>query len=141
MTVNNDRPIALAALRLDLLCRRDDHKYDKQFYEYAALLFGEKNLTIWEKQGGKEKIRDMLRTNLEVFQDADTSGEGFVKRLCEMYSFGAFVDETGSDFLDAALASDDEEMIGDLADLIMAKMGISAEVTYVCLTSLKKGGR
>lgn len=129
------RPIALAALRLDLLCRSKDDKYNKHMWDLAEFLFGKENIALWKEQGGKEKIREMLYKNLDVFQSADSNGDGFITRLYEMYSADEFIDESGVDFLKAALTSGNEEMIGNLIEMIVEKMGISKLVAVSCLIS------
>lgn len=133
------RPIALAALKLDILCGGNEKDND-QIWQLTELLYGENNVSVWKENGGTEKIREMFRKNLEVFQNADTTGQGFRNRLAELYTAGEFVDETGEDFLESALASDDEELIDNLADLIIEKMCISERVAAICLASLARDG-
>lgn len=136
------RPIAIAALDLDLLCKHKDGKHSKHMWELAEFLFGKENIELWKKQGGKEKIREMLYKNLDVFQSADSTGDGFIHHLNDMYSAGEFIDESGVDFLKAALTSGDEEMIDNLIEMIVEKMGISKLVAVSCFVSFysKKNG-
>lgn len=138
--MENERPIAQAALQLDILCRCDHDKHKDRIWQLAEDLFGKSNDSLWKDHGGIDKIREMIHKNLDVFQSADTTGVGFFRRLFEMWFSGEFVDETGTDLMSTALASGDDELKGNLVYLIIEKMGIGEKVLVACVDSYERNG-
>ena len=133
------RPVAMAGLRLTRLCDHLDERSDNEYWRLARILLGEKNVDSWLVGGeahAKEMIRKMLYKNLEVFQYADTTGEGLVNRLCEMYLAGDFIDDTGNDVLIANIMGKDN---GDaFTNVLLNKIGVSPEVLLICINAYTK---
>lgn len=133
------RPIAMAGLRLTMLCDHPDERTDDEYWALAKALLGNKNVNTWLEAGeahAREMIRKMLYRNLDVFRYADTTGKGLGKRLYRMFLDGDFVDDTGNDVLIANIMGKDN---GDeLADALLNKMGVSPEVLLICLNAYTK---
>lgn len=135
------RPIAMAGLRLIMLCDHPDERTDDEYWALAKALLGEQNVNTWLQAGethAREMVRKMLYKNLEVFQYADTTGEGFVNRLYEMYLAGDFADDTGDDAVVAMIMGQDR--VDDFSSMMIDKMGVSPEVMLLCISAMKKRG-
>lgn len=133
------RPIAMAGLRLTMLCDHPDKRTDEEYWAFARILLGEQNVNTWLESGeehAREMISKMLYKNLEVFQYADTTGEGLVNRLYEMHLAGDFIDDTGNDVLIANIMGKDNG--NELADALLNKMGVSPEVLLICINAYAK---
>lgn len=136
----DDRPIADAALQLEALCASKDDKNDDQIWQLGELLFGEDNVSLWKKYGGKRKIVEMLYKNYDVLRTADTTGIGFYARFMAMWLTGDFESKDGNDLIILALKFGDDKMMSALNDLIFAKMGISKRVASACASAyIRKG--
>ena len=133
------RPVAMAGLRLTRLCDHLDERSDNEYWRLARILLGEKNVDSWLVGGeahAKEMIRKMLYRNLDIFKDADTTGEGLLKRMYKMYIDGEFVDDTGNDLLIANIMG--QEISDDFLTTLLEKIGISPEVFIVCVNTYAK---
>ena len=138
----NKRPVAMAGLRLTMLCDHPDEKTDDEYWALAKILLGNKNVNTWLETGeehAREMIRKMLYKNLEVFQYADTTGEGFVNRLYEMYLAGDFIDDTGNDVLIASIMG--QEIRDDFVTTLLDKIGVSPEAFIVCVNAYAKNSK
>lgn len=137
-TMENKRPIAAAAIRLTQLCNMDNKATNTKYWEISKALLGEENVNLWLENGeeyANTMIRQMLYKNLEVFQYADTTGEGFRKRLSRMFLDNDFIDASGVDVMAAVVAGHDRT--DDLIDMIFAKMGVSPEVIMANLYAIQ----
>lgn len=133
------RPIAMAGLRLTMLCDHPDKRTDDEYWALAKVLLGEQNVNTWLEVGeehAREMIRKMLYRNLDMFRYADTTGEGLGKRLYRMFLDGDFVDDTGNDVLIANIMGKDNG--NEFADVLLNKMGVSPEVLLICLNAYTK---
>ena len=134
-----NRPVAMAGLRLTMLCDHPDKRTDDEYWALAKVLLGDENVNTWLEAGeehAREMIRKMLYRNLDIFQYADTTGEGLVNRLCEMYLAGDFIDDTGNDVLIANIMG--QEIKEDFLTTLLEKIGISPEVFIVCANAHTK---
>ena len=133
------RPIAMAGLRLTMLCDHPDKRTDDEYWALAKVLLGKKNVNTWLEDGeahAREMIRKMLYRNLDMFRYADTTGEGLVKRLYRMFLDGDFVDDTGNDVLIANIMGKDK---GDaFTKVLLNKIGVSPEVLLICINAYAK---
>ena len=136
------RPIAMAGLRLIMLCDHPDERTDDEYWALAKVLLGKKNVNTWLEDGeahAREMIRKMLYRNLDMFRYADTTGEGFVKRLYRMFLDGDFVDDTGNDVLIANIMGKDNG--NEVASVLLNKMGVSPEVLLICMNAYAKNSK
>jgi len=127
-----------AAMRLYKEFEADTHDMDV-FWTAAGLLFCKDNLLAWADNGDYAKIHDALLTNMPVFRDCDTTGEGFVGRLCDLYNNGAFTDENGNKTLHITQNGNGMWDLGirpDNAKLVADKMEVSEAVVCRCLLAL-----
>ncbi len=138
--MSDKRPIEHAALQLETLCTRKDDKKDEQIWQLSEFLFGEDNASLWKKYWGKRKVVEMLYRNYDVFRTADTTGIGFYARFVAMWLTGSFFSKDGTDLIRNALKFGDDKMMGELNNLIFAKMGISKRVASACVSSYKRKG-
>lgn len=137
-TVENKRPIAAAGIRLTQLCDMDNKATNTEYWEISKALLGEENVNLWLENGeeyANSMIRQMLYKNLEVFQYADTTGEGLINRVYRMFLDDDFVDPSGIDVMAAVIAGHDRS--NDLAKMIFAKMGVSPEVITANLYAIR----
>lgn len=133
------RPIAMAGLRLTMLCEHPDKRADDEYWALAKVLLGEQNVNTWLEVGEEhvsEMIRKMLYRNLDMFRYADTTGEGLGKCLYRMFLDGDFVDDTGNDVLIANIMGKDNG--NEFADVLLNKMGVSPEVLLICINAYAK---
>lgn len=133
------RPIAIAGLRLTMLCDHPDKRTDDEYWALAKALLGNKNVNSWLETGeehAREMIRKMLYRNLDMFRYADTTGEGLVKCIYRMFLDGDFVDDTGNDVLIANIMGKDNG--NEVADVLLNKMGVSPEVLLICINAYAK---
>lgn len=131
--------ISAAAISLYTQFQSKDELNTEAFWEAANLLFGEELLTAWANDGGYNKIFEALQKNLRVFQDADTTGIAFVKRLYQLSKAGCFVNENGENTLKISVNPEGELDLGITPDNLQdvaQKMEISEVALCVCLHSL-----
>lgn len=136
------RPIAMAGLRLTMLCDHPDKRTDDEYWALAKALLGEQNVNTWLQAGethAREMVRKMLYRNLDMFRYADTTGEGLVKRLYRMFLDGDFVDDTGNDVLIANIMGKDNG--NEVANILLNKMGVSPEVLLICMNAYAKNSK
>lgn len=107
------------------------------FWDTARFLFGNENLMAWRAMGGNNKIEEMLEKNDIVFRTAETTGEGFVQRLCELSLAGVFTGKSGKNLLE--ISADYKPLLNPAAiPLVLKKMGISAAVFMQCVSAIKR---
>lgn len=122
-----------------MLCDHPDKRTDDEYWALAKALLGDDSVNTWLEAGeehAREMIRKMLYKNLEIFQYADTTGEGLANRLCEMYLAGDFIDDTGNDVLIANIMG--QEIKDDFVTTLLDKIGVSPEVFIICVDAYMK---
>ena len=130
------RSIPYAAMELHTQIR-DGIPDPQVFWDTARFLFGNENLMAWRAMGGNNKIEEMLDKNDIVFRTAETTGAGFVQRLCELSLAGVFTGKSGKNLLESS--ANYKLLLNPLAiPLVLKKMGISAPVFMQCVTSIKR---
>lgn len=113
------------------------NEYDiPQFCVAANLLFGDKLLSEWcNAEDPVVHVQKALDDNMQIFQDADTNGLGFLARIIELGTSDAFVDGDGRTVLkvvqDADMCIEENSL-----DTILQVLQISPLVFVTCIKSL-----
>lgn len=109
----------------------------EQFFEAALLLFGADRIRKWRDEGDYDRIKRALQQNLEVFKDADTTGDGFISRLQYLHTFGRLVDRNGKNILETSekVESTDVNMKKSIISDIAQVMDISETVAIIAMAS------
>lgn len=109
-----------------------------QFWASAEYLFGADKLDEWGWADGIDKIHDALVGTSVVFGDAESSGDGFLKKMEEIASEGKIIGEDGS--IIAEISDDSWSIDNKSVDEFAEKMGMSKEAVLSCIQALDKLG-
>lgn len=109
-----------------------------QFWASAEYLFGADKLDEWGWADGIDKIHDALVGTSVVFGDAESSGDGFLKKMEEIASEGKIIGEDGS--IIAEISDDSWSIDNKSVDEFAEKMGMSKEAVLACIQALDKLG-
>lgn len=112
----------------------------EQFFAAAVLLFGRDHLIEWRDSGDYDRIKTALQQNLQIFRDAETTGDGFIRRMYYLHTFGKLVDKNGENLLEITerLENDDVGLKKNIISDIAQVMGVSETVAIVAMVSAKR---
>ena len=137
------KTLRYAAIDLSEMLRQLDAGQEpdmEQLFEAALLLFGREHLREWHDNGGYDRIEQALQQNLQIFRDAETTGDGFIKRMYHLYTSGQLMDKNGKNILEISEQSESadiglkKEIISDIARV----MDISETVVVIAMVSAKR---
>ena len=107
----------------------------EKLFSAIRLLFGRKKAKNWMRKNDYEGIRQALDENMPIFQDAETTGYGFLQRMFQLYGSGKLVDENGKDLIEIYENMEKEDIEGYMQSItdIAQAMGISPTVVVIAL--------
>lgn len=112
----------------------------EQLFAAAVLLFGKDHLIEWRDAGDYDRIKQVLQQNLQIFRDAETTGDGFMKRLYNLHTSGKLVDKDGENLLEVSenLESADIGLKKEIISDIAKAMEVSETVVIIAMVSAGK---
>ena len=141
--MTNYKTINYAAIDLSEMLRQLEAGEEpdmEQFFAAATLLFGRDHLMEWRDNGDYDRIKQALQQNLQIFRDAETTGDGFISRLQYLHQIGRLVNKNGENILEISekLESADVELKKNIICDIARAMGVSETVILVAMVSAKR---
>lgn len=113
------------------------------FWAAAEFLFGSDQLNEWGWSDGLDEIYQAMKKNVDIFEDADSAGAGFLERLNEIAENGQVLDDDGNIIAEIEKFADGSyefNIDSTSVDILAEKLGISEDAALACLKALSMWG-
>lgn len=113
------------------------------FWAAAEFLFGSDQLNEWGWSDGLDEIYQAMQKNVDIFEDADSAGAGFLERLNEIAENGQVLDDDGNIIAEIEKFADGSyefNIDSTSVDILAEKLGISEDAALACLKALSMWG-
>lgn len=113
------------------------------FWAAAEFLFGSDQLNEWGWSDGLDEIYQAMKKNVDIFEDADSAGAGFLERLNEIAENGQVLDDDGNIIAEIEKFTDGSyefNIDSTSVDILAEKLGISEDAALACLKALSMWG-
>jgi len=113
------------------------------FWAAAEYLFGSDQLNEWGWADGIDQIYEAMQKNVAIFQDAESSGAGFLEQLYKIAEGGKVLDSEGNVLAEIQKFSDgsyDFNIDASNLDALADRMGITKEAVIACVQAISMFG-